>query len=112
MAMPPGSDMEERPFVTSKYLAPANNLSHESGNSFRSQYDTDDCEGGEDEREGSECPEGSADSEYAVDEIVREDMAKLEETFREIGMKYRMIARIGEGNARILLTLAYLSNHY
>lgn len=68
-------------------------LGHEHG----LQDETDELEEGEDEQEGSECSEDSADSEYAVDETVREEMAKLEDTFREIGMKFRMIARIGEG---------------
>ncbi|CAF9938804.1 MAG: hypothetical protein ALECFALPRED_007851 [Alectoria fallacina] len=88
---------ETDPFLTSKHLAPANNSSHGLGSSPGSQYGTDEYEEGEDEQEGSECSEGSAESEYAVDETVRAEMTRLEDTFREIGMRFRMIARIGEG---------------
>ncbi|CAF9907427.1 hypothetical protein IMSHALPRED_005527 [Imshaugia aleurites] len=94
---------EKNPFLTSKHLAPANNLSHELGSSPGSQHVTDEYGEGEEEQEGSECSEESAQSEYAVEETVREDMAKLEDTFREIGMKFRMIARIGEGKSRNFL---------
>lgn len=101
---------EKNPFLTSKHLAPADNLNHELRSSPGSQYDMDEYEDGEDEQEGSECSDRSAESEYAVDETVRTEMAKLEDTFREIGMKFRMIARIGEGNTRILGSLVYDSN--
>lgn len=111
MARPAVPIAEKNPFLTRKHPAPANNLGHKLGSSPRSQYDTDEHEEGENEQEGSECSEGSAESEYEVDETVKEEMAKLEDTFREIGMKFRMIARIGEGNARILVSLAYDSNY-
>lgn len=101
---------EKNPFLTSKHLAPSDNLSHESGTSPGSQYDTDEYEEGLDAREGSECSEGSAESEYAVDEAVRDEMNKLENTFREIGMRFRMIARIGEGIARKLVSYLYYLN--
>lgn len=39
----------------------------------------------------------SSESQLDVDESVREEMNKLEETFEEIGMKFRLIDRIGEG---------------
>ena len=94
---------EENPFLTGK-LAPSDNLSHQLGTSPGSQYGTDEYEGGLDAQEGSESSEESADSEYAVDETVREEMTKLEDTFREIGMRFRMIARIGEGIARNLVS--------
>lgn len=111
MARPSVPIAEKNPFLTSKHLAPANSTSQEMGSNPRSQYDTDEDEEGEDEQEGSECSEGSAESEYAVDETVREEMTKLEDTFREIGMKFRMIARIGEGNARTLVSVVYYSNY-
>lgn len=101
---------EKNPFLTSKHLAPANNLSHELGSSPGSQHVTDEYGEGEEEQEGSECSEESAQSEYAVEETVREDMAKLEDTFREIGMKFRMIARIGEGKSRFSVSLVYHSD--
>ena len=102
---------EKNPFLTGKHLSPSDNLSHQLGTSPGSQYGTDEYEDGLDAQEGSECSEESADSEYAVDETVREEMTKLEDTFREIGMRFRMIARIGEGIARILVSLLYYSKN-
>ena len=102
---------EKNPFLTSKHLAPSDNLTHELGTGPGSQYDTDEYEEALDAREGSECSEGSAESEYAVDETVREEMTNLENTFREIGMKFRMIARIGEGIARNLVSYLYYSDY-
>ena len=98
---------EKNPFLTSNALASANNPSHELRSDAGSQYDTDEHEESEDEQEGSECSEGSAESEYAVDQTVREEMDRLEDTFRELGMRFRMIARIGEGNARISILLMF-----
>lgn len=95
---------ETNPFLTNNHLAPSDNLGHELGTSSGSPYDTDEYEEASDAREGSECSEGSAESEYAVDETVRDEMNKLENTFREIGMRFRMIARIGEGIARKLVS--------
>ena len=46
--------------------------------------------------EHSEASDSSTVSEQ-VDETVREDMIKLEESFEEHGMKFRLIDRIGEG---------------
>lgn len=100
---------EMNPFRTSEHLEPANSPRHGLESSPRSQYDTDENEEGENEQEGSECSKGSAESEYAVDETVREEMTKLEDTFREIGMRFRMIARIGEGKARIWVLSVYHS---
>lgn len=111
MARPAVPITEKSPFLTSQHLAPANSSRHELGSSPGSQYGTDEYGEGEDDQESSDCSEGSAESEYAVDETVREDMARLEDTFREIGMKFRMIARIGEGNARILVSLVYHSDY-
>ena len=102
---------EKNPFLTSKNLAPSELPNHELETCPRSQYDTDEDEEALDAQEGSECSEGSAESEYAVNDSVREEMAKIEDTFREIGMKFRMIARIGEGTARILVSLLYYSNY-
>ena len=101
---------EKNPFLTGKHLAPSGNLSHQSGTIPESQYDTDEYEDDLDAQEGSECSEESAESEYAIDETVKEEMSKLEDTFREIGMRFRMIARIGEGITRILVSLVFCSN--
>jgi hypothetical protein len=48
--------------------------------------------------------EGESESEDEVDESVAEDMRKLEESFRGISRKYRLINRIGEGNMSGILT--------
>lgn len=58
----------------------------------------------EDEEEDEEdLPEDYEDgeSEDEVDESVIEDMRKLEESFRGISRKYRLINRIGEGEISI-----------
>ena len=111
MSRPAVPIAEKNPFLTGERFAPNSFTSmFELGHEHGLQDETDEFEEGEDEQEGSECSEGSAESEYAVDETVREEMAKLEDTFREIGMKFRMIARIGEGNARIMVSSVYHSN--
>ncbi|KAL8823234.1 MAG: hypothetical protein Q9191_006049 [Dirinaria sp. TL-2023a] len=47
--------------------------------------------------ESSEESESSIESPVEVNETVREDMCKLEEVFVDMGLKFRMIDRIGEG---------------
>lgn len=39
----------------------------------------------------------SSDAEEEIDEAVAEDIARLEESFRGINKRYRLINRIGEG---------------
>ncbi|EXJ95710.1 CDC7 protein kinase [Capronia coronata CBS 617.96] len=51
----------------------------------------------EDSVEGSCYSEESEDSEDDIDESVVEDMRKLEENFKGISQRYRLINRIGEG---------------
>jgi hypothetical protein len=52
----------------------------------------------EDKEEEDQSEEGyETESEDEVDESVVEDMRKLEESFRGISRKYRLINRIGEG---------------
>ena len=103
---------EKNPFLTGKHFAPSDNMRDRLGISPGSQYGTDEDEHEDDlnGQEGSECSDESGDSEYTVDETVREEMTELEDTFREIGMRFRMIARIGEGIARILVSLFYYPN--
>ena len=50
----------------------------------------------EQEEEYLEASESSSEEEI-IDETVREDMLRLEESFAEHGMKFRLIDRIGEG---------------
>ena len=51
----------------------------------------------------------SSDSESLteIDRAVQEDMDKLEEIFNDIGLKFRMIDRIGEGSALSFNTQNY-----
>lgn len=57
----------------------------------------------------SSLSEDSDDSDEEIDESVMEDMRKLEENFKGISERYRLINRIGEGESRRpdLLPLAY-----
>ncbi|OQE29855.1 hypothetical protein PENSTE_c002G07241 [Penicillium steckii] len=52
-----------------------------------------------DENEGAESdrPQEESDYEEEVDESVREDMTKLEDTFPGISDRFRLVNRIGEG---------------
>ena len=47
--------------------------------------------------EGSECSEDSSEHSPEIDDVVKQDMGKLENIFHDIGFKFRMIDRIGEG---------------
>lgn len=47
--------------------------------------------------ESSDGSESSSDSLAEIDPAVREDMDKLEDVFHDMGLKFRMIDRIGEG---------------
>ena len=56
----------------------------------------------EDERtpeydDSSDCSDSSSETPLEVDAIVREDMGRLEQIFDNMGFKFRMIDRIGEG---------------
>lgn len=46
---------------------------------------------------GSDCSDKSSDSHGTVEDSVRQEMENLEITFKGLGLKYRMIDRIGEG---------------
>ena len=45
----------------------------------------------------SDCSDSSSEPPLEVDAVVREDMGKLEGIFDNMGFKFRMIDRIGEG---------------
>ena len=101
MAKRPGPVAEENPFLTGTDLAPVTALSEKLGLSpgtcYEEQHDTD----GEDVSEESQRSEDeSEEDEVEVDKSVQEEMARLEDMFKERGLKYRMIDRIGEGNAK------------
>ena len=47
--------------------------------------------------ESSDCSDDSSEGAHEVDAVVQEDMGKLEDIFDNMGFKFRMIDRIGEG---------------
>ncbi|ERF70954.1 hypothetical protein EPUS_06739 [Endocarpon pusillum Z07020] len=66
----------------------------------------------EDEENLSEEDEDEdGESEDEVDESVIEDMRKLEESFRGISRKYRLINRIGEGENWVLAVFSEKAYH-
>jgi len=97
MARPAEPIAEKNPFLTGTDLAPATSLSEKFGLSPGTRYDLKDNQDNEEPSEGSELSEVPSESEQEVDEAILEDMAKLENTFDEIGLKFRMMDRIGEG---------------
>lgn len=97
MARPAEPVAEKNPFLTGTDLAPATLLSEKLGLSPGTRYNAEDDQDNEAISEGSELSEVPSESEHRVDEAVLKDMANLENTFDEIGLKFRMIDRIGEG---------------
>lgn len=45
----------------------------------------------------SQCSDDSLEGRSDIDDVVKEDMSKLENIFHDMGFKFRMIDRIGEG---------------
>jgi len=99
MVLPAEPIAERNPFLTGTDLAPATTLSEKLGLSPGSRYEVDVEQGGEDISEGSQCSEGGPEEALEVDQSTLDEMTKLEEAFRERGMKFRMIDRVGEGKA-------------
>ena len=99
MARIVGPIAEQNPFLTSATHVPATALSEKLGLSPGTQCKPGENQDGERSQysEESEHSEESSESEHKVDESVLEEMAKLGKTFDEIGLKFRMIDRIGEG---------------
>ena len=99
MATCAGPIAEENPFLTGTNLAPATKLSGKLGLSPEARHGAQDDPEGEEVLADSQLSEVSSDEEeLEYDGSVEEEMAKLEETFRENGLKFRMIDRIGEGD--------------
>lgn len=73
---------EDNPFVTG---VPRNDASH------------NEIEEPQEYHESSDCSDSSSESPQEIDDVVREDMGKLESIFDNMGFKFRMIDRIGEG---------------
>ena len=90
---------EENPFLTGTNLMPATALSEKLGLSPGARYGAqNDPEGEEISADSQRSEVSSDDDELDFDGSVQEEMAKLEETFRENGLKFRMIDKIGEGD--------------
>ena len=51
----------------------------------------------EDESCSSQCSESSSESDGEVDDTVMHEMQNLENIFQNMGLNFRMIDRIGEG---------------
>lgn len=101
MAKRPGPIAEQNPFLTGTDLAPVTSLSEKLGLSSGVRYEEQHNTDGEELLEESQrSVDESDEDEIEVDKSVQEEMAKLEDTFHERGLKYRMIDRIGEGDAR------------
>ena len=64
------------------------------------KYASEETEG---RASNSEVPEGESEYEEEVDESVREDMNKLEDTFPGISDRFRLVNRIGEGKSSSFL---------
>ena len=101
MARPVGPIAEKNPFLTGSGHAPATALSEKLGLSPPSRQIDGDSQDGEESSVESERSEELSEDEQEVDESVLEEMAKLENTFQEIGLKFRMIDRIGEGKLKL-----------
>ena len=97
MATCAGPIAEENPFLTGTNLVPATKLSGKLGLSPEARHGAQDDREGEEVQADSQRSEVSSDEELDYDGSVEEEMAKLEETFRENGLRFRMIDRIGEG---------------
>ena len=99
MATRAGPIAEKNPFLTGASLVPATTLSGKLGLSPEARYGgPDDPEDEEVSADSQRSEVSSEDDELDFDGSVQEEMAKLEETFRENGLKFRMIDRIGEGD--------------
>lgn len=84
--------MEDNPFVTETYQQKLQRAGLEPDR--RKEFDNnDDGQGYSDGSDGSE----SSEEHVVIEDSVREDMAMLEQTFKGMGLKYRMLDRIGEG---------------
>ena len=88
--------MEENLFFTGAVSAPVTTLSEKLGLSPIEAYEAEEIP----EEELSEESDGSsetAEDDREIDHSVQEEMARLEATFSDRGLKFRMIDRIGEG---------------
>ncbi len=85
--------MEDNPFVTETYQQKLQRAGLDPDRREGFNNDDDD-QGYSDGSDGSE----SSEEHVVIEDSVREDMAKLEQTVKGMGLKYRMIDRIGEGD--------------
>ena len=85
--------MEDNPFITDPHKRQSQRVGLD--HNLRKEFDDDD-----EEQSYSDGSDGSESSEEhaVIEDSVREEMVKLEQMFKGMGLKYRMIDRIGEGN--------------
>ncbi|KAJ5726466.1 uncharacterized protein N7483_007823 [Penicillium malachiteum] len=83
---------------------PVFSLEHNNGFRYASQDPSDEASDNEEKALSHEAPGGDGDyedeeedEEEEVDELVREDMTKLENSFPGISERFRLVNRIGEG---------------
>ena len=95
IARAPALTMEDNPFVTD----PHKRKYQRSGVVDDTRGDFDDNDEEQSYSEGSDDSENLSEEHAAVEDSVREEMIKLEQMFKGMGLKYRMIDRIGEGDA-------------
>ena len=86
--------MEDNPFVTETYKRKLQRAKR--GLNQRDDFNDDEDE--QSHSEGSDILESSSEEHADVEGSVREEMVKLEQMFKGMGLKYRMIDRIGEGD--------------
>lgn len=92
---------EDNPFVT--YIPEEDAVDEDPDLDPGDAEDDEQEEYFDDSEESEEVLEQPAD----LDPAVRQDMTRLEETFRNMGLKFRMIDRIGEGTIHDLSTARF-----
>lgn len=97
MARPARPIPEGNPFLNGQNIVPPTTLSEKLGLSPEARHNIgDDRE--QSRSEESEVSDDLSENGGEVDASVQAEMDKLETTFDEIGLKFRLIDRIGEGN--------------
>ena len=97
--------MEHNPFITE----PQKQKLQRAGLDHNRREDFEDDE---EEQSYSDGSDGSENSEEhaVVDDSVKEEMVKLEHMFKGMGLKYRMIDRIGEGNSSPIFNRLFMND--
>lgn len=87
-------------------LSMADEIAHRNCELSEQEPDSTEQEINEEEEfnrsDGSEGSEGFSETQEEITESVMQEMTHLEDTFRGMGLKFRMIDRIGEGKTMFL----------